>query len=137
MAERGAPLKTKILFSAPTTRTPLPWGVFLWSFANLEEDLRDELPVKKASMMLFRGEISKRIRRAFAMTERKEYRALREKSRLFLFSTPHFSYEDMIISSYVGENIICVVLGIVLLFGDSVGVLGIVLVFGDSVGVWG
>ena len=38
--DAGTYPEVQILFSAPTTRTPLPWGVFLWCLPNLEEDLR-------------------------------------------------------------------------------------------------
>ena len=40
---------------------------------------RTSCPLRKALIMLFRGEMSKRISHAFAVTERKETRTLREK----------------------------------------------------------
>ena len=55
--------------------------VLFGSLPHLQQDLRDELPLNKALLMPFRGEKSKRIRSAFAVTERKENRTLREKSR--------------------------------------------------------
>ena len=42
-------------------------------------DRATSCPLRKALIMLFRGEMSKRINHAFAVTERKENRTLREK----------------------------------------------------------
>ena len=42
-------------------------------------DRAPSCPLRKALIMLFRGEMSKRISRAFAVTERKANRTLREK----------------------------------------------------------
>ena len=46
MAERGAPLKAQILFSAPKKGYAVG-HIFFCSIPNFEEDLWDELPVKQ------------------------------------------------------------------------------------------
>ena len=74
--------EVRILFSAPTKKHPFR-VLFCWYGLRLLKRIRGtSCPLNKTLAMSCRGEISKRITHAFAMTECKEYRTLREKAVL-------------------------------------------------------